>query len=58
MFPSIKRNYQRPFPIQIKSFILYAMERNLKFGAYTFEAMTFILGKALKNRPSPTHNNK
>jgi hypothetical protein len=34
------------------------MEGNPKFGAYTFEAMTFIIGKALKNRPSPTCNNK
>jgi hypothetical protein len=58
MFPSIERNYQRPSPIQIKSFVLYGMEGNPKFGAYAFEAKTFILGKALKNRPSPTSNNK
>jgi len=58
MFPSIERNYQRPSPIQIKSFVLYVMEGNPKFGAYALEAMTFILGKAFKNRPSSIHNNK
>jgi hypothetical protein len=42
MFPSIERNYLRPSPIQIKKIVLYVMEGNPKFGAYTLKAMTFI----------------